>query len=366
MKILRYVSTLAVVLLTSTPGFAGLVAYSSFQDLMSSADVVVAGLLGQVEQATDSTTGHLVVIAPQYLKGTAQSGSLRIEFQNVRWSETTDLIGARTLLFLSRKGDGTMQLVPRVAGSSVFLRETIVAAASAAPPRLLEEDSRDTPMQKVIKEVASIQADAPDQMVMAIFTSLGKNIFYRDDVIEAFEAIRDFPGSRGRLRASRGIVALGSMQGALQLDTSLTRDGSASPESLIELEEAYASDDPVGIATLTKWLAPSFDSRVRASAAGALARVHTAQAVLALGPLLNDGDYQLRWRAIGGLSMFANNVPIGGAGPAPGFWPFASEQTFLHSVFDEDVVAKNEEKYLRFWRQWWEENSDAIAKFAVE
>jgi hypothetical protein len=84
-----------------------------------------------------------------------------------------------------------------------------------------------------------------------------------------------------------------------------------------------------------------------------------------LGPALNDGDFEIRWRAIGGVSMFANNVPIGGAGPAAGDWPYRTENTLRLSVFDRNLVQKDEQHDLEFWRRWWDENRVAIANFVA-
>ena len=103
---------------------------------------------------------------------------------------------------------------------------------------------------------------------------------------------------------------------------------------------------------------------VASLAAAALAMIHTPEAVMVLGPALYDSDFQIRWRAIGGLGMFANNFPIGGVGPGPGPAPFLTEDTIRFSINSPDVKDK-ENQYLAFWKSWWSENREAVEKMTT-
>jgi hypothetical protein len=63
--------------------------------------------------------------------------------------------------------------------------------------------------------------------------------------------------------------------------------------------------------------------------------------------------------------MFANNVPIAGGGPAPGEWPFRSDDTFRYSAYSEEYVAEHHE-FIDFWRKWWAENEAAVEALVAE
>lgn len=64
-------------------------------------------------------------------------------------------------------------------------------------------------------------------------------------------------------------------------------------------------------------------------------------------------------RAIGGLSAFANHVLPGQFTPAPGPWPHRTDQTIAYSFMGPEIRDR-EERYLAFWRQWWDRNQSAI------
>ncbi|MDA1315788.1 MAG: HEAT repeat domain-containing protein, partial [Acidobacteria bacterium] len=130
-----------------------------------------------------------------------------------------------------------------------------------------------------------------------------------------------------------------------------------------QLERVYASTDPKGVEILARWLQPGSPDHVRAAAAAALSRIHTPSAVMVLGPALRDPDFQVRWRAIGGLANFANNIPIGGVGPSADPWPFRTDDTMRYLVNSEEIRDK-EDFYLDFWRAWWSENQGAVQALA--
>jgi hypothetical protein len=97
-----------------------------------------------------------------------------------------------------------------------------------------------------------------------------------------------------------------------------------------------------------------------------LAHIRTPSAILILGRLLYDPDYDVRWRVIGGLSSFANNIMPGTPAQAPGPAPFLSDETIRYSIFDRRLKDRGEEPYLNFWRTWWNRNQPEIEKMASE
>ena len=95
---------------------------------------------------------------------------------------------------------------------------------------------------------------------------------------------------------------------------------------------------------------------LRVAAGGALARLHTKEALPYLAKMLDSPNITMRTYAVGGLAMFANNVPVGGHEPAAGEWPYRTEGTIRHSVMSERAVAENEAFYVGFWKDWWSEH----------
>ncbi len=101
------------------------------------------------------------------------------------------------------------------------------------------------------------------------------------------------------------------------------------------------------------------DAPLRAAAAGALARIHDREALPHLARLLDDHDPEIRAYAVGGLAMFANNVPIGQHHPAPGDWPFRTSATMDRSTMSPGAIARDPAKYIGFWKDWWRDNQAA-------
>ncbi|MDZ7638497.1 MAG: hypothetical protein U5J83_09655 [Bryobacterales bacterium] len=344
---------------------AGIVGYRSLPDLLALSDTIVIGQLAKID-AEGPTSGSIVVLLKETIKGREASGSIRVLYKAIRVADAARLENRRVLMFLARDEDGAFHLVPVAHGSDVLLDQSLFLAESAEPPSLLPSHPGDSPLQKVIKALASIQADSKDSLALSMLMSLAWQQQTRSDLTEAFRAIRGSASTTARTHGTTGLVAFGGLDGLRALDEDVSR-GQLDPLGNIELlERVYASEDRAGIEILSRWLRPSAHPSVRAAAAGALARIHTPAAIVVLGPALYDPEFEVRWRAIGAFSMFANNVPIGGAGPAPGAWPFSSDSTFKFSVADPDVIRKDEPRYLEFWRAWWVDHRKAVAELASD
>ena len=81
-----------------------------------------------------------------------------------------------------------------------------------------------------------------------------------------------------------------------------------------------------------------------------------------LARLLDSPDATLRTCAIGGLAMFANNVPIGSHEPAAGDWAWRTDDTIAHSAMDQGVISNNAAYYIGFWKSWWAANQVALSR----
>ena len=127
------------------------------------------------------------------------------------------------------------------------------------------------------------------------------------------------------------------------------------PPLLDEIKRYYVDTTPQTIQSLGQIATDtSVGSDLRAAAAGALARMHTKQSMPYLAKLLTDPDGGLQSMAVGGLSMFANNEPIGSHEIAPGPWPYRTDATMAHSGLSVSNVS--------FWQTWWQQNQSALSQ----
>lgn len=106
---------------------------------------------------------------------------------------------------------------------------------------------------------------------------------------------------------------------------------------------------------------PGISPDMRRAASAALARMHTRQSLPYLAALLDDPDVYLKAMGVGGLSRFANNVPIGSHEPAAGEWKYRTGETIAHSIFDVSIVERNVTYYAGFWHDWWQQYRDELA-----
>jgi hypothetical protein len=355
---------LSVALIASGAAQGGIVAYRSIIDLVTTADLIVVGEVAAVEPGPTDDSGFVQILPTEYLKGSVSGGSLRLAYQRIGPMFRKSLKGRRVLAFASKDPDTGWRLVPMVDGTKTFLDQNLLAADKPVSQPLVARGDHDTPIQKVIKELVTIHTYSDSSDALSYLMPLAWQGVEADTMSVVFRAMIDSSAKNGLVPGTTGLAALGRLEGLESLDEALASGHNEVTAAAHILESHFKSTDARGVAILTRWLDRNSPAAIRAAAAGALARVHTPAAILVLGPALQDADFQVRWRAIGGLAMFANNVPIGGAGPAAGDWRFRSDDTIRFSINEEAGVAKNEDYYLNFWRGWWRENADAIAEFA--
>jgi hypothetical protein len=113
----------------------------------------------------------------------------------------------------------------------------------------------------------------------------------------------------------------------------------------------------------------STDISVRRAASRALRNIHTAQAVVAMAPLINDPDPMISTYAISTLSCFANAVPVlNDAVPGHNInlnvdGPYKTAETLEHFVIGPmgDSASVNK----AYWEQWWQTNQMSIKQAAT-
>lgn len=371
-RILDVLASLALVLVLLISGSAHIraevIGFRSIPDLVAEADVILVGWIATVEDGSDAARVDVVITSPDLLKGTVPVGPARLSAPaSILSGRDKELNGKYVLAFAKHHaGDsGKLELVSAREGGQFPLENRIFVADSTPAAPVIARADGDSPLQMVIKELATIEAHSASDHILSYLMPLAWNRVEEDIVSKVFRAMRQRGSAEDFNRGTIGLVAQGGLEGLECLNAAGLRGRTDLDKALSLLERFYRSTDPRGVEILSDWLQPSSPVKIRMAAAGALSRIHTAEAMVFLGPALYDSDFQIRWRVIGGFSMFANNVPIGGAGPGRTAWPFRTESTITHSVNDEGVVRSKEEYYLDFWRGWWTDNRDRIEKMAA-
>jgi len=146
----------------------------------------------------------------------------------------------------------------------------------------------------------------------------------------------------------RGIVIAGEPAGLVAARDKYTMLSKCSgwTEFLGEITLNYLNTTPQAIRTLGQVATDvTVADDLRLAISGALARMHTSTTLPYLAQLLADYNPALRGTAAGGMSGFANNVPIGAHEPAAGPWPYRTDETIRHIGFDPANAP--------FWQGWW-------------
>ncbi len=341
--------------------------YNSIPDLVNGADVVVTGEVISFEPSIGTKSGSIVLLPAEILKGEPGNAPLTLSYDGLGMSNGQAVVGRQVLAFVRRNpSTGGYSLFPlEVGGQPTLDRQLLFATSGMIVPASLEKTPNDTPLQKVIKEIAVIHLNSTSANSTQYLLPLAWSRVEPELTAVVFRAILKSSRADAFLQGTAGLVCLGDLEGLQILDTADIRANPELASDFRDLEIFSSRLPPQGVAILFRWLQANQPPEKRHAAAGALAQIHTPEAILSLGPELYDSDFEVRWRAIGGMSMFANNVPIGGMGPAPGDWPFRTENTARLSIFSGDGVKKDEQRYLQFWRQWWSENEAAVRNLAA-
>jgi hypothetical protein len=333
----------------------------SIVEATKQAEVIVVGQIIRID-APVAGTGQITLLPTSVLKGDVVAGPIVIGFEGFTTFNLAKLRTQRVLLFAkSAKDTQILRLLPLRPGATAPLEFQVVASdlAVSVPPMLRVSES-DSTLQRVVKEIGLSFVTSADSNADLHLTALASSKVEVELLTSIFQTAQQSLRAGNFAKGTRGLLKLGSILGMKGIDEATGTDRAQLGSSLDVLEANNRDKSDEAVSILARWLRGSRPAERRA-AAGTLARIYTPEAILALGPLLSDTDFEVRWRVIGGLSLFANNALSVGGPPAPGAWPFRSESTIRYSVFDRDfLLANGELEYLQFWMKWWAEKRGAI------
>lgn len=338
--------------------------------LVGEADAIVVGRVATVSNAAEGKFLQAVLVASDVIDGSLPAVPIpflipiRYEFDTGQ-----ELVGRRVLVFLSgMSGGAPMEAIPwsRCGGGPSQAREAVrIYPADAGP--LLAADNRDSPMQKLIKELAVLaQANPSAYPITSSLIELARGHVEVATLHQVFRLLMENQDPALSGLGLLGMAHTGDLVGLQAIDGVLRTDRTIDRQQVFQaIERGFIDSTPEAVALLRRWLAPQQPTDQRIAAAGALHRLQTAASTIVLGEALADADLEVRWRAIQGLIPFANFGPEGRDNPRAD-WPLRSHQTHLNSISTPRLYAENEQPWLDFWRSWWRENEAAVRAMAAE
>ena len=354
-----------IIVLASTPLFGG-VAPVWAPDLAANADGIV---VGSVKARTASGTVAATVDIERVLKGPLQTGSLISFLWSVSgWPAPPDgpLPDDHGLFFLQRSSTGNWTILPVSNGNlqwrDVFIQTPTSIAAAITAAATASLPANPSALDKVLLElVAAMEAGAPLRVdLAAVFRSV------RSPVLDA--GFRRFVLTSDPRTVALGLGGLIAISDAsaiqrIQHDYSTLASDASWPAITQAIRYYYTSGDQsaissLGVLTVNRQLPRD----LRVATATALARVHSQLTLPYLARLLDEADPALQAAAVGGLSSFANNVPVGAHEPAVGAWAYRTDETIAHSAFDERLITERGAYYIAFWKSWWQEHQATLAQ----
>jgi len=342
----------------------GPAAPATIDSLLADANaIVVAGVEGNVVNGT--AVANLVV--ERVLKGELRPGSVvqlmwtgRPTVQPTNWPLHKDT----ALFFLRRNASGRWDIVPATNGDVDFDRLYFLLPAAPKPEEYRAGQGA-TIEEKVLLELAWAASVGWPADRGAVYDLVGvfRSRLNSPAAHRIFARFAQSNSERVRALGLRALIAVGDI-GALERVAAEHEKLMAAPYGrgiVEELRFYFGTAEPVAVHVLGP-LATTEKARedVRIAAATVLARIHTRESLPHLAKLMDSPSLMLRTLAVGGMAMFANNVPINSHHPAQGDWPYRTEETIAHSAMDPNVIERNESYYISFWKNWWLQNREAL------
>jgi hypothetical protein len=339
-------------------------AVPSLIDLVNDSNAIVAGLCVDTELMDGEIS--LYILPQKFIKGEIKNTTL-IFTTNLRNGESyLDIkrsLHNNTLLLFGTASDHTDKFQIIRMSSQSSLDKTIIKVFPG-DQRFIDDIVVNSSLQKTIREIAVSHWNSPSRNTLELLIPLAWNKFEIPLLSSIFIKYMESSDPSLAKTGLDGITILGLPLAVVKTDEIISsQTGSIVDRQLSALEKFYNSENDEALSIIVEWI-NSDNSLIRATAVGILANIRTPATLPVLAGALFDPDFEVRWRAIGGLSAFANNIPRNGFVPAPGNWIFRTDGTIAHSAFDRRIIGENESRYLNFWRDWWEKNRLAIDKLS--
>ncbi|MGD0669877.1 MAG: HEAT repeat domain-containing protein [Bryobacteraceae bacterium] len=356
-------------LLVVMPVTAGPGGFGSLPQLSVAADAIV---VGSVQAVGTAGVFNAIITVERVLKGTIAPGRI----VSLTWSQPVGggtmfppntkplIVSGHGVFFLQLASGGTFSLMPVMGGPIQWAGTYFHTPASA-------EESLTTAVAATVPANATPFDKVAAEMVVRMETTGHVYSDPIDDYRETQSPVLAAAFTRFLSSQNPELVSLGLRGSVLTGDPALigtvrakyaTLSAVPGWSSLVrDIRSTYVNTSAQAIQALGATASDATAGMdLRIAAAGALARMHTQQTLPYLAGLLADDNTALQAAAVGGLSSFANNVPIGSHEPAAGPWPYRTDDTIAYSVFSEAAIKARPAYYLDFWKTWWQANRAAL------
>jgi hypothetical protein len=348
---------LAALVSVYQPVIAGPAAVVPVTLLASQADTVIIATVSQGTVVGGVTSATLLVERP--LKGDLLPGATVL----VMWtgppaiqSRVYSVAPDRGLFFLRRDVTGRWVIVPGWSGEVSFQMSYFVLPGGPEPAQFTPAPTASV-LDKVLLELAWVREVGVPRPGGAAADLVSEYRRSRSEVLRGvFKRWGQSTSPRLRPMALQALVGDGDLNAlaAVEAEQSTLTGSPVGREVMTEIKIYFRNSDPAAVRTLGRLAtSPSSSPDLKDASAAALARLHTREALPYLAELLDSPVLWLRTYAVGGLAMFANNVPVGSHHPAPGEWAYRTEETMAHSAMSPDLISSKESYYIGFWKDWW-------------
>ncbi len=349
--------------LTMSVAFGGGVAPIPVNVLVKNADaIVIATILNGAITAGQTATVSLDV--QEVLKGTVQPGDvLTVDYRlSGEAARNTPGVGRDRGLFFLRSANGMWSIVPVASGSIPEFRGGFFVLPTKSTPTTFGNRVQGSMHERILAEVASALESGEGQAGGGVVDFAWE---YRSNPSPAMKALfAQLKGSRNaQLRAAglRAAVSNGDDQALAKVEQGLANQNKADIALIADEIQYYVKvTDGRAVARLGRLaVSQASPSQLRKASLTALARIHTKESLPYLAVFLDDPDIELRSLAVGGMAMFANNVPVGEHEPSAGAWKYRTEDTLRYSAMDPTII-QNTPAAVTFWKSWWAEHGQEL------
>ncbi|MEN6532806.1 MAG: HEAT repeat domain-containing protein [Bryobacteraceae bacterium] len=357
------VATVVVLLVCGT--VAGLLAYNTPESMVAQSDTVVVGTIVSGTYSGAGAFFNLRVDRP--LKGAVHAGQMldvSWEHRETRLRGEISIANERGVFFLTDQGE-RWTVVPLHGGHAPFERRYFSLSKSSVTAAASEEWSfGNTVIEKIASELsASIDQCEQSRRLDEVFISESLMKLENRDLQRRIKARLSASGcTNSRIVAYLLAVSSGEPGAWTQLAGHIHDIKNTQFIGIVlSLAHSCRGASPDDVHALGR-LATSDIQGLNSSATRALEAIHTREAVPFLAELLSSPDAQIRLKAIRGLSLFVDSLPVMTADAAqsmaylqpPGKGLYRTTETDKFSASRQLPNAEKAPSYVEFWKKWWE------------
>jgi hypothetical protein len=329
----------------------------SLGGLVAASDGIVVGTIAQ-----GTATGTSIALSIQVeraIKGKWATGAVIAAAGTISEpSPTRAITEQRGIFFLANAGTGPMRLVPAMSGHLLDEMFVFLPLPDASVPAA-QPGANSTTRERLLLEILGAMEAGPTKRFGGFVDVLGEYHAAPTPAIQMVfqQWLASGPPGLAAI-ALQGLLGEGDVNALSRVVTDpVLRASATQAHAFNGLKWYFNNTDPAAVSSLGKLASDNSNGEdLRVAAASALARIHIKQALPILAQLLGSPDPSLRACAVGGLSMFANNVPIGSHEPAVGDWRWRTDETIAHSA----MVGSDAQ--VQFWKNWWITNRAALSQ----